>query len=48
MVVEAYRLDRYDNLGFAVPNENVRVVEAYRLDRYDNSLIIQKSGMEKL
>ena len=37
-VVEAYRLDRYDNplswlLGSPLP-----VVEAYRLDRYDNSL----------
>ena len=37
-VVEAYRLDRYDN-SFLIPSPvNVIVVEAYRLDRYDNSL----------
>jgi len=29
IVVEAYRLDRYDNFA--------GVVEAYRLDRYDNA-----------
>ena len=35
-VVEAYRLDRYDNaLGLVLRREQV-VVEAYRLDRYDN------------
>ena len=35
-VVEAYRLDRYDNFnGGSVESEN-HVVEAYRLDRYDN------------
>ena len=36
-VVEAYRLDRYDNLKL-VSNEVLpeAVVEAYRLDRYDN------------
>ena len=39
-VVEAYRLDRYDN---SVLSEHVRllaVVEAYRLDRYDNKLLL--------
>ena len=36
-VVEAYRLDRYDNLCFYVQQVHCRrVVEAYRLDRYDN------------
>ena len=37
-VVEAYRLDRYDNLTIArgCPHADY-VVEAYRLDRYDNS-----------
>ena len=35
-VVEAYRLDRYDNFGDDdVAGHNI-VVEAYRLDRYDN------------
>ena len=42
IVVEAYRLDRYDNL---VKTENLSVgqravVEAYRLDRYDNLLTV--------
>ena len=35
-VVEAYRLDRYDNF---LADDNLcegAVVEAYRLDRYDN------------
>ena len=41
MVVEAYRLDRYDNcktsfLDFRL----IRVVEAYRLDRYDNYKVL--------
>ena len=36
-VVEAYRLDRYDNLSRTRrPISTERVVEAYRLDRYDN------------
>ena len=37
-VVEAYRLDRYDNFKgrFFVL---IWVVEAYRLDRYDNFLL---------
>ena len=37
IVVEAYRLDRYDNLCFVTVTCNTTgVVEAYRLDRYDN------------
>ena len=36
-VVEAYRLDRYDNLWLWCRRKNRSVVEAYRLDRYDNS-----------
>ena len=36
-VVEAYRLDRYDNFLQADPIATRRVVEAYRLDRYDNT-----------
>ena len=36
IVVEAYRLDRYDNSAHAVFSCNAPVVEAYRLDRYDN------------
>ena len=35
-VVEAYRLDRYDNLKWLRKNQSRFVVEAYRLDRYDN------------
>jgi len=36
IVVEAYRLDRYDNFaGVALAGVHI-VVEAYRLDRYDN------------
>ncbi len=35
-VVEAYRLDRYDNSQRIHIDRNVSVVEAYRLDRYDN------------
>ena len=38
-VVEAYRLDRYDNLTFPCSLRHSLVVEAYRLDRYDNSCI---------
>ena len=38
-VVEAYRLDRYDNKKLGSDKETfILVVEAYRLDRYDNSL----------
>ena len=38
-VVEAYRLDRYDNLLVASKRSlPFSVVEAYRLDRYDNFL----------
>ena len=36
-VVEAYRLDRYDNLYNWSPACKPNVVEAYRLDRYDNA-----------
>ena len=35
-VVEAYRLDRYDNLMMPALMMSSLVVEAYRLDRYDN------------
>ena len=35
-VVEAYRLDRYDNQFMILPEFASGVVEAYRLDRYDN------------
>ena len=35
-VVEAYRLDRYDNLVPFRTTLTLAVVEAYRLDRYDN------------
>ena len=35
-VVEAYRLDRYDNDCCVQSVIATRVVEAYRLDRYDN------------
>ena len=35
-VVEAYRLDRYDNINRIVLVNTTLVVEAYRLDRYDN------------
>ena len=38
-VVEAYRLDRYDNFNFFFSQSTVFVVEAYRLDRYDNPFI---------
>ena len=38
-VVEAYRLDRYDNVCFLVTIADLPVVEAYRLDRYDNSMV---------
>ena len=37
VVVEAYRLDRYDNLTIPTRGRpQISVVEAYRLDRYDN------------
>ncbi len=36
MVVEAYRLDRYDNTILLFSASQIVVVEAYRLDRYDN------------
>ena len=36
LVVEAYRLDRYDNSSKYQKYNSGRVVEAYRLDRYDN------------
>ena len=35
-VVEAYRLDRYDNFDLDFSVLYFQVVEAYRLDRYDN------------
>ncbi len=36
LVVEAYRLDRYDNFREQDLPLCRQVVEAYRLDRYDN------------
>ena len=36
-VVEAYRLDRYDNNNITAILLTKDVVEAYRLDRYDNT-----------
>ena len=39
IVVEAYRLDRYDNRVSHSWAVNKGVVEAYRLDRYDNFLV---------
>ena len=36
VVVEAYRLDRYDNYLLVFERSISEVVEAYRLDRYDN------------
>lgn len=36
-VVEAYRLDRYDNPIRCSYSRSSRVVEAYRWDRYDNA-----------
>ena len=38
VVVEAYRLDRYDNSFERNEHDLFDVVEAYRLDRYDNSV----------
>ena len=38
-VVEAYRLDRYNNSYAHNRLREEYVVEAYRLDRYDNSLL---------
>ena len=40
VVVEAYRLDRYDNCGTILDHWENIVVEAYRLDRYDNIDIV--------
>ena len=39
-VVEAYRLDRYDNINSSTQRLATFVVEAYRLDRYDNLLFV--------
>ena len=38
-VVEAYRLDRYDNFLRKPTAGRSPVVETYRLDRYDNNEI---------
>ena len=35
-VLEAYRLDRYENCYFLAVGRNQLVLEAYRLDRYEN------------
>ena len=42
-VVEAYRLDRYDNLSIREKHPRKTVVEAYRLDRYDNYFALSVS-----
>ena len=48
-VVEAYRLDRYDNLNLPSLTILVSVVEAYRLDRYDNFHMASiRAAFEKL
>ena len=48
-VVEAYRLDRYDNFAtISQSNCQVTVVEAYRLDRYDNFCIHTTSRRKRL
>ena len=36
IVVEAYRLDGYDNMKMGAVRRSTPVVEAYRLDGYDN------------
>ena len=46
-VVEAYRLDRYDNLKTLPERGGDPVVEAYRLDRYDNLLLMPSAEMVK-
>ena len=46
-VVEAYRLDRYDNFFLPLEIRVLPVVEAYRLDRYDNFDIVFHS-LERL
>ena len=40
-VVEAYRLDRHDNLSNSINGLFLSVVEAYRLDRHDNIVILR-------
>ena len=47
-VVEAYRLDRYDNLFPRPAVQHFLVVEAYRLDRYDNSALAPLSSRAKV
>ena len=47
-VVEAYRLDRYDNPHTITITTAVNVVEAYRLDRYDNALMVTAIGVSGL
>ena len=44
-VVEAYRLDRYDNTVSLSFRRSTVVVEAYRLDRYDNTDIRRDSDV---
>ena len=36
LVVEAFRLERYDNSGKLIRILQLKVVEASRLERYDN------------
>ena len=45
-VVEAYRLDRYDNFVERTFDNVNCVVEAYRLDRYDNFLLTAVRRLE--
>ena len=47
-VVEAYRLDRYDNIWSLCKVVENQVVEAYRLDRYDNIGISNCSTLIKV
>ena len=44
-VVEAYRLDRYDNSRSRIMCRSDHVVEAYRLDRYDNLFCIDSNAV---
>ena len=48
VVVEAYRLDRYDNILHVPALEGIGVVEAYRLDRYDNFNAAQQPRLIQL
>ena len=47
-VVEAYRLDRYDNSVLYCHVVTIVVVEAYRLDRYDNPMVDIPMSIQKV